>query len=67
MPFINIFRLKIELENDNMNTPDDVARALRALADRLEAYQDFENFYPNTVWDVNGNEIGRIQVGRELV
>jgi hypothetical protein len=64
MPFATIFRIKIELGNDAMNSPEDVARALRKIADRLEREQ-WE--ITNPIRDENGNTVGSMQYGRELV
>lgn len=47
------FELKIELENDAMMTRRDVARALRALADRIQGGEPY-----GKVRDVNGNSVG---------
>lgn len=63
------FTLKIELENDAMQTAEDVARALRDLAVRLKT-SGFSGKvrYPPTVidgakiMDENGNSVGEWEV-----
>lgn len=48
------FKLEIELGNAAMKSPDDVARALRRIADRLEAGAE-----GGKVMDSNGNSVGK--------
>lgn len=49
------FKLEIELGNDAMQTPMDVAMALTSLADRLTASPPTEG----VIRDENGNPVGR--------
>lgn len=49
------FNLTIKLGNDAMQTPMDVARALRELADRMEDRAEFDV----AIYDDNGNRVGR--------
>lgn len=53
------FKLTIRFGNDAMQDAEDVAFALRALADKLMA-QDFEG--SSIVWDSNGNTVGEWSV-----
>lgn len=48
-----MFTLKIALGNDAMNSPEEVAAALRAVADRLDAGRT-----QGTILDANGNTVG---------
>jgi hypothetical protein len=48
--------ITIELGNEAMQDMDDVARALKELARRIEAGQE-----PTKVMDVNGNGVGRVE------
>jgi len=48
------FKLEIEMGNDAMNGPDDLARALRRVAEQIEE-QDPMCF---EIRDVNGNTVG---------
>lgn len=51
------FRLEISLGNDAMQAGPDVARALRAVADRIE--NDLEA--RGTIRDENGNTVGSFE------
>lgn len=46
--------IRIELGNDAMCTPGDVAGALRKLADRIESREAYDHI----VRDENGNKVG---------
>lgn len=48
------FAVRIELGNDAMRTPEDVAGALRRLADKIER----KGYYEHAIRDVNGNMVG---------
>lgn len=53
------FTVKIDTENaafDPDPTPE-LARLLRAIADRIETGDDYGHFL--TIYDVNGNDVGR--------
>lgn len=52
----NQFKLKIKLGNDAMQTPEDVAAALRKVASRLEG-QTLEG----RIRDINGNTVGAFE------
>jgi len=49
---MNKFILTISLSNDAMQTPEDVAEALRVAASRIESYA-----LP-LIFDLNGNTVG---------
>lgn len=51
-----MFSLAIEIGNSAMESPDDVARALRRLADELETSSAAGN---GRIRDDNGNAVGR--------
>lgn len=55
------FTLEIEMGNDAMRSPGDVARALREAADEIENLVNHRNVYgeSGTFRDDNGNTIGR--------
>ena len=48
------FKLKIELGNDAMQTPEDVAEALEGVASRLKNTGRREG----AIFDTNGNKVG---------
>ena len=52
------FELRILLENDAMQTADDVAAALRRVADYLSETGGFEHVAAGSVRDLNGNTVG---------
>lgn len=52
------FELSIELGDDAMQTPDQVAVALRQVAERLTGRGDFEGDESGTIIDFNGNTVG---------
>lgn len=56
----NMFKLHIQLSNDAMQGPGDVARALRELADKLDDPGLSSDPYDTTgrIKDANGNTIG---------
>lgn len=43
------------------NPRAEIARQLREIADRFEASESFGNFY-ETIFDANGNDIGRVKL-----
>ncbi len=47
------FNLKIDLGNDEMSGPEDVARVLRKVADRL-----MNDALSGVIMDDNGNKVG---------
>jgi hypothetical protein len=51
------FRLSIECENDAMSTPQDIARALREVATKIE-----QGTHSGRILDVNGNRVGSFQI-----
>jgi hypothetical protein len=55
------FVLKIDMGNDAMKSPEDVAVALRALAGKLDA----GGCHEGSVRDLNGNTIGHWELRRE--
>lgn len=68
------FRLFINLGNDAMRTADDLAAALRTIADSVEHPRAMAPFaetdadgnlgagWYQTIFDVNGNDVGRFAV-----
>jgi hypothetical protein len=54
MTTLGTFRLYIELGNDAMQGPSDLAEALRDIADKVEVRAE----YPQKIMDVNGNTVG---------
>jgi hypothetical protein len=58
MSDIRAFDLSIELGNEAMRSPEDVARALRAVAVNVEYLGSFEAGEQHTLRNVNGNTIG---------
>ena len=54
------FTLNLRLGNDAMQTPEDIAEALRRAAGWLEDYghDDIENGGSQTLIDQNGNRVG---------
>lgn len=64
-PKVDRFALSIELGNDAMTSPEDVSRALRAIADELTTgapVHDVWNSGAGRVRDVNGNTVGSWEV-----
>ena len=53
------FKLEIRLGNEAMQTPEDVAEALRGVASQLEDGVPFDN---RLIRDHNGNETGSWKV-----
>lgn len=49
-----MFTIVINLGNDAMGTPDDVAQALKEIARKLEV-----GYTDGTIRDYNGNAVGR--------
>lgn len=62
MPTNTTFTLSIELGNAAMAEPYDLAMALRRCADHIEAY-GFQGDVEGRVRDVNGNTVGRWELG----
>ena len=63
------FTLEIELENDTMCRPHDVAESLRRVTDSLSAHSVFDNFEDldpfdrkGEIRDDNGNKVGEWSV-----
>jgi len=54
-----IFQIEIEMGNDGMQTNGDVAKALHAVADKLETGHHL--FSGSSIRDPNGNTVGRFQ------
>lgn len=52
------FKLSIEMGNDAMQTPRELAEALRELATRVESIEETETNAGAKVLDDNGNEVG---------
>jgi hypothetical protein len=58
------FTMKIDLGNDAFQAdPSEVARILRATADRIDAGTLGTGLYEN-VYDVNGNNVGTVRLRR---
>lgn len=55
------FTVSIHLGNAEMMAPDDVANALRSIAGRLDAL-DYHPGHSQTIFDTNGNDVGRWRV-----
>lgn len=51
------FKLTIKLGNAAMQTPDDVAEALRKLAAKMD-HTEFSGLEFGSIRDVNGNTVG---------
>ena len=60
------FRLNIEMGNDAMQTPRELAEALRELATRVESIAEDETQVSAKVLDDNGNEVGSWEYEVEL-
>lgn len=63
-----IFTLSIHLGNDAMQTPADLALALRELADKVAVPDSRETYAPaladsGAIRDVNGNTVGTWDIG----
>jgi hypothetical protein len=54
-----IFVLTIELGNEEMQTPDNVADALKSVIMRLSEQEKFEG---GKIHDINGNTVGAYRV-----
>jgi hypothetical protein len=54
---MSTFKLSIELGNDAIQTPDDVATVLRVIAD-LAWWSPWESTESGCIQDVNGNPVG---------
>ena len=53
------FHLQIVLGNEAMQTPEDVAKALRDIADKLENSNTFQDRTGGSlIHDLNGNRVG---------
>ncbi len=56
------FHLRIELGNAEMNTPEDVGKALHKVADKLQASSEVRYLMEEaTIYDVNGNNVGEFK------
>lgn len=58
------FKLYIDIDNDAFapNPQDEIARILKAIADKIQnASQDTISFY-QTIYDINGNDVGRYAI-----
>ena len=53
----NMFKLSITMGNDAMQTPEDVAAALREVASKMEDGHD-----EGSIRDVNGNKVGTFRL-----
>jgi hypothetical protein len=56
------FTLTIELGNDAMSDPGDIADALETTADTLRMYGFSEGIIYSTIVDENGNTVGKWEV-----
>ena len=58
------FILRIKLGNEAMQTPNDIARALNDVADRVECttIRQLKNSGSLKVMDLNGNSVGSWQI-----
>jgi hypothetical protein len=52
------FVMEIELGNEAMRSPSDVAGALRSVAEKFDGHDDFATL-AGPIRDVNGNTVGR--------
>jgi hypothetical protein len=53
------FRVRIDMGNEAMQSPQDVAWALRNLAHLIDPYTDWRTFHSDErVGDINGNAVG---------
>lgn len=59
------FELKLRLGNALMQEPNDVATALRSLADKLDDTYELKPNVTGLVWDANGNSVGTWKVSRD--
>jgi hypothetical protein len=63
VPIANRFVLQIELGNDAMNTPQQIAKILKDLGSRIpeETINDFRGVFSQSehIMDANGNTVGR--------
>lgn len=59
MNTVDLFTLSIELGNEAMQTPEDVARALRQLAGGFDTWHCWPDPLNEGVVDTNGNGVGR--------
>jgi len=57
-----MFELKIELGNDAMQTPRDVAFVLKKLASKLDDMGGFALVDGGKIMDANGNSVGKWDV-----
>lgn len=58
------FRLSIELGNDDMQTPQDLAQALREMAAKIES-KDLREEGSGKILDDNGNTVGDWELDTE--
>jgi hypothetical protein len=55
------FKLKIVTGNDAMDTPEDVADALRAVARTIQTVREIDDL-GGAIFDGNGNRVGNYEV-----
>lgn len=55
------FTLEIELGNDAMRSDEDIARALKGVAEKVE-YDGIISKLPKRIRDINGNTVGHYEV-----
>lgn len=53
------FALRIEMGNEAMQTPQDIANALREAADKLDRLDPEITFSKGSIHDLNGNKVGK--------
>jgi hypothetical protein len=56
------FELHIELENDAMQTYEDIARSLEQTASKLRDYARVTVGETGRIMDINGNAVGRWKI-----
>jgi len=52
------FTLSIDLGNEAMETPDDVATVLESIADRCRTHSAVAPGHTQSIMDLNGNRVG---------
>lgn len=58
------FTLSIQIGNAAMQDGYDVAEALRTVASRVEGLAGYAPPYSGSIYDTNGNKVGRWAVGK---
>ncbi len=58
------FRVRIDMGNDAMQSPQDVAHALRQIAKDIDPYTDWRSFDSERVRDINGNAVGSWKIDK---